>query len=91
MQHVVQSPFFTIRVQDTGQKTSFVCFLEVKKEIAPQPFENSFGLFLIGSNTRLGLLNCSSIWFLFSIHIYKYDVLKIFMKDIPVTSLTFVF
>lgn len=63
MQHVVQSPFFMIRVQDTGQKTSFFGFLEVKNEIAPQPFENSFGLFLIDSNTRLGLLSCSSIWF----------------------------
>lgn len=52
MQHVVQSPFFMIRVQDTGQKTtSFFClvgfFLEVKNEFAPQPFESSFGLFLI--------------------------------------------
>lgn len=89
MQHVVQSPFFIIRVQDTGQKTSFFfcLFLEVKNEFAPQPFENSFGLFLIERKqyeARTVKLFLHLV--LFSTHIYKY-VLKIFMKNIPVTSL----
>lgn len=92
MQHVVQSPFFMIRVQDTGQKTFIFLLLGVKYEIAPQPFENSFGLFLIERKQyEARTVELFLHLVLFSIHIYKYDVLKLFMKNIPVTSLTFVF
>lgn len=63
-------------------------FLEVKNEFAPHPFENSFGLFLIQRKQyEARTVELFLHLVLFSIHIYKYDILEIFMKNIPVTSL----
>lgn len=39
---------------------------------------------------RLGLLDCFSIWFYLAC-IFINDVLKVFMKNIPVTSLVILF
>lgn len=80
-------PFLWSEYKIQGKKLHFL-FLEVKNEFAPQPFENYFGLFLIERKQyEARTVELFLHLVLFSIHIYKYDVLKIFMKNIPVTSL----
>lgn len=54
----------------------------------PHNHKNSFGLFLIERKQyEARTVELFLHLVLFSVHIYKYEDLKIFMKNIPVTSL----